>query len=164
MDTGIVPMKEGQTSAANDQQQQLQQVPQDQPAQQFRHLQGLYNRPTTVEQNQEQQEQQEQQHHQQQQEKQEQGPAGDLSTAQQHEMTSTAEDPQSRHSIDFRLDFTSTEFDPQLALQTEDLQLPVPDAPVLDNISRCAGMVQAADNQGPQQVQQQDAASAQEVG
>jgi small nuclear ribonucleoprotein (snRNP)-like protein len=67
--------------------------------------------------------------------------------------------------VDPRLDLTSPEFDAQLALQTTDVQLPVTDAPVLDNISRCAGMLQQDDSsQKPQQQQQQESGpSAQEV-
>lgn len=72
---------------------------------------------------------------------------------------------QEQHNpADLRLDLTSPEFDAELALHTADVQLPVPDAPVLDNISRCAGMLQQDDSQKPQQRQQQESGpSAQEA-
>jgi hypothetical protein len=57
---------------------------------------------------------------------------------------------------DPRLDLTSPEFDAELALgASTGVQLPVPDAPVLDNISRCAGMLQLPEEQQPAQQQQQ---------
>lgn len=58
--------------------------------------------------------------------------------------------------IDPRLDLTSPEFDAQLALQTPDVQLPVPDAPVLDNVSKFTKIVQYAE-----EPQQQDEANQQ---
>lgn len=56
---------------------------------------------------------------------------------------------------DPRLDLTRSGFDPQLALQTPQLQLPVPDAPVLDNVSKCAGFVQKDEDEEQQQAKQQ---------
>jgi hypothetical protein len=61
--------------------------------------------------------------------------------------TGAQESPQQ----DPRLDFTSTEFDPALALQTQGLQPPVPDAPVLDNVSKCAALLPEAEAQKAQQ-------------
>jgi hypothetical protein len=52
---------------------------------------------------------------------------------------------------DQRLDFTSAEFDPGVALQTQGLQPPVPDAPVLDNVSKCAALLPEAEAQKAQQ-------------
>ena len=42
---------------------------------------------------------------------------------------------------DPRLDFERPDFDAELALQTAHLEPPVPDAPVLDNVSKFAGLV-----------------------
>lgn len=56
---------------------------------------------------------------------------------------------------DPHLDLTSPEFDAELALRASTgVQLPVPDAPVLDNISRCAGMLQLPEEQQPAEQQQ----------
>jgi hypothetical protein len=52
---------------------------------------------------------------------------------------------------DPRLDFTSSEFDPSVALQTQGLQPPLPDAPVLDNVSKCAALLPEAEAQKAQQ-------------
>lgn len=50
-------------------------------------------------------------------------------------------------ATDARLNFTSPQFDPGLALQTTDLEPPVRDAPVLDNISKCAALLPSASAQ-----------------
>jgi hypothetical protein len=57
------------------------------------------------------------------------------------------EDPQK----DPKLEFTSPEFDPALALQTQGLLPPVPDAPVLDNVSKCASLLPEAEAHKAQQ-------------
>jgi hypothetical protein len=54
---------------------------------------------------------------------------------------------------DPRLDFTCPEFDPAVALQTRNLLPPVPDAPLLDNVSKCATLLpEAAEAQKAQQL------------
>jgi hypothetical protein len=58
---------------------------------------------------------------------------------------------QERQQQDPKLDFTSGEFDPALALQTQGLQPPVPDAAVLDNVSKCAALLPEAEAQKAQQ-------------
>lgn len=57
------------------------------------------------------------------------------------------------HLRDKRRDFVSSEFDPLLALQTPGLRPPVPDAPVLDNVSKCAALLP------PDETQQQASAA-----
>lgn len=52
---------------------------------------------------------------------------------------------------DAKLDFTSPEFDPALALQTQGLLPPVPDAPLLDNVSKCAALLPEAEAHKAQQ-------------
>jgi hypothetical protein len=89
---------------------------------------------------------------------------GQLPTAAATAAGAAAAEPAEASSIDPRLNFTSGDFDAGLALQTDGLQLPVPDAPLLDNISRCAGMLQPLDEQQQQQqVQLDGASSAQKV-
>jgi hypothetical protein len=58
--------------------------------------------------------------------------------------------------VDSRLDFTSPQFDAQLALQTPNVQLPVPDAPVLDNVSKFTRIVQSAEEPQQQDDTQQE--------
>jgi hypothetical protein len=67
--------------------------------------------------------------------------------------------------VDPRLDLTSPEFDAQLALQTPDVQLPVPDALVLDNVSKFTKIVQSAEEPQRQDEsnQQADPDAAREV-
>jgi hypothetical protein len=47
------------------------------------------------------------------------------------------------------LDFTSPHFDAEAALKDPNLQPPVPDAAILDNVSKCASLVPAAVQQAP---------------
>lgn len=49
--------------------------------------------------------------------------------------------PPLEQSEDPRLDLSSCQFDAALALASQRVRLPVPDAPLLDNVSKCAAML-----------------------
>lgn len=169
MDQASESLEDGEISPDFEEQQQEEEVQQaEQPQQEQQveqfipELQVQHDEPQQLQRIQQQdlqQQQLQQQQVEQQQHEQEQHPTA----------AAAAAEPEEAPSIESRLDFTSAEFDAELALQTDGLQLPVPDAPLLDNISRCAGMLQPADDQQQQQLQQgkgqlEGASSAQEVG
>lgn len=69
------------------------------------------------------------------------------------EVIEVTEQPEQAQPSDKRLDFGGPDFDPLVALHTPGLQPPVPDAPVLDNVSKCAALLP------PDPTQQQAAAT-----